>query len=66
MNHAQILYLGSYFRIDCIDHVIQNASTGNPARLRLCGDLTHLQNHTNADATVVKHLKVCHICGKPA
>jgi hypothetical protein len=27
MNHAQTLYLGSYFRIDCIDHLIQNART---------------------------------------
>jgi hypothetical protein len=25
MNHARSLYLGSYFRIDCIDHLIQNA-----------------------------------------
>jgi hypothetical protein len=40
MNHAQTLYLGSYFRIDCIDHLIQNTrifidlgNTGTPQSL---------------------------------
>ena len=26
MNHARTLYLGSYYRIDCIDHLIQNSN----------------------------------------
>jgi hypothetical protein len=42
------------------------ASIGKPPHSRLCGDLTHLQNHINTAVTAIKRPKVCHICGEPA
>ncbi len=44
----------------------RRASAGQPPHLRLCGDLTHLQDHINAAVTAMKRPKVCHVCGKPA
>lgn len=43
-----------------------HTSTGDPAHLSLCGDLTHLQNNSNVIVTTNKHPKVCHIYGEPA
>jgi hypothetical protein len=42
------------------------ASPGHPPHTRLCGNLTHLQDHTNSAVTAIKRPHVCHVCGKPA
>jgi hypothetical protein len=44
----------------------RHASAGQPPHSRLCGDLTHLQDHINAAVTAMKRPKVCHVCGEPA
>jgi hypothetical protein len=48
-------------------HSKRRATTaGNPPFSRLCGDLTHLQNHINSAQTAMKRPKVCVICGEKA
>jgi hypothetical protein len=44
----------------------RRATTGHPPHSRLCGDLTHLQEHINSAVTALKRPKVCHVCGEPA
>ncbi len=44
----------------------QHATTGHPPHARLCGDLTHLQDHINSAVTAMKRPTVCHVCGEPA
>jgi hypothetical protein len=44
----------------------RRATTGQTPHSRLCGDLTHLQQHINLAVTALKHPKVCHVCGEPA
>jgi hypothetical protein len=44
----------------------RRATTGQPPHSRLCGDLTHLQQHINSAVTALKRPKVCHVCGEPA
>jgi hypothetical protein len=44
----------------------RRATTGQPPHSRLCGDLTHLQQHINSTVTALKRPKVCYVCGEPA
>jgi hypothetical protein len=44
----------------------RRASTGNPPHSRLCGDLSHLQDHINSAVTGIKRPKICHVCGAEA
>jgi hypothetical protein len=44
----------------------QRATAGHPPHVRLCGDLTHLQDHVNSAVTAIKRPHMCHVCGEPA
>jgi hypothetical protein len=44
----------------------RRATTGQPPHSRLCGDLTHIQQHINSAVTALKRPKVCAVCGEPA
>ncbi len=44
----------------------RRATAGHPPHARLCGDLTHLQDHVNSAVTAIKRPHMCHVCGEPA
>jgi hypothetical protein len=45
----------------------QHASTGgHPPHVRLCGNLTLLQEHINSAVMAIKHPRVRHVGGEPA
>ena len=43
-----------------------SSTPGNPPHSRLCGDLSHLQNHINSVENGIKRPRVCHVCGENA
>jgi hypothetical protein len=62
----EVAPIGRVTKEQFVEHSKRRASPGHPPHSRLCGDLSHLQQHINAAVTAMKRPKVCHVCGEQA